>query len=160
MLYSFRIWLWNLGWNSSSVWCGISSICVGPRILRNKGLPVFSILLSFSYYLLFQINQHKLWDYLHKIMQLRVVRAVAVLGGLLQIFLFMCLCGITVSVRYYNLLNFRSSYSRGGYPAWNYVYLKSLFKSTFLWKRIGNLWIFLWMFFLVCILFTRRSMFI
>ncbi|XVE98006.1 hypothetical protein REPUB_Repub03eG0068100 [Reevesia pubescens] len=30
--------------------------------------------------------------------KLRVVRAVAVLGGLLQIFLFMCLCGITVSV--------------------------------------------------------------
>ncbi|KAA3486125.1 K(+) efflux antiporter 4-like [Gossypium australe] len=29
--------------------------------------------------------------------KLRVVRAVAVLGGLLQIFLFMCLCGITVS---------------------------------------------------------------
>ncbi|KAK8660053.1 hypothetical protein V6N13_050989 [Hibiscus sabdariffa] len=29
---------------------------------------------------------------------LRVVRAVAVLGGLLQIFLFMCLCGITVSL--------------------------------------------------------------
>lgn len=31
--------------------------------------------------------------------QLRVVRAVAVLGGLLQIFLFMCLCGLTASVR-------------------------------------------------------------
>ncbi|KAB2019361.1 hypothetical protein ES319_D08G293300v1 [Gossypium barbadense] len=30
--------------------------------------------------------------------KLRVVRAVAVLGGLLQIFLFMCLCGITVSL--------------------------------------------------------------
>ncbi|VFQ97719.1 unnamed protein product [Cuscuta campestris] len=30
--------------------------------------------------------------------KLRVVRAVAVLGGLLQILLFMCLCGITVSV--------------------------------------------------------------
>ncbi|KAF2285151.1 hypothetical protein GH714_038848 [Hevea brasiliensis] len=30
--------------------------------------------------------------------KLRVVRAIAVLGGLLQIFLFMCLCGITVSV--------------------------------------------------------------
>ncbi|RVX05420.1 K(+) efflux antiporter 4 [Vitis vinifera] len=30
--------------------------------------------------------------------KLRVVRAVAVLGGLLQIFLFMCLCGITASV--------------------------------------------------------------
>lgn len=32
-------------------------------------------------------------------LQLRVVRAVAVLGGLLQIFLFMCLCGLTASVR-------------------------------------------------------------
>lgn len=31
-------------------------------------------------------------------LQLRVVRIVAVLGGLLQIFLFMCLCGITASV--------------------------------------------------------------
>ncbi|KAK8515474.1 hypothetical protein V6N13_139547 [Hibiscus sabdariffa] len=30
--------------------------------------------------------------------KLRVVRAVAVLGGLLQIFLFMCLCGITVTL--------------------------------------------------------------
>ncbi|XP_038695931.1 K(+) efflux antiporter 4-like isoform X2 [Tripterygium wilfordii] len=30
--------------------------------------------------------------------KLRVVRAVAVLGGLLQIFLFMCLCGITASL--------------------------------------------------------------
>ncbi|GMP59571.1 hypothetical protein CsSME_00022804 [Camellia sinensis var. sinensis] len=30
--------------------------------------------------------------------KLRVVRAVAVLGGLLQIFLFMCLCGVTASV--------------------------------------------------------------
>ncbi|KAG8657027.1 hypothetical protein MANES_03G032400v8 [Manihot esculenta] len=30
--------------------------------------------------------------------KLRVVRAVAILGGLLQIFLFMCLCGITVSL--------------------------------------------------------------
>ncbi|ERN15253.1 K(+) efflux antiporter 4 isoform X1 [Amborella trichopoda] len=30
--------------------------------------------------------------------KLRLVRAVAVIGGLLQIFLFMCLCGITVSV--------------------------------------------------------------
>ncbi|OMO67311.1 Cation/H+ exchanger [Corchorus capsularis] len=30
--------------------------------------------------------------------KLRVVRAVAVLGGLLQIFLFMCLCGVTVSL--------------------------------------------------------------
>ncbi|PON50441.1 DNA-directed DNA polymerase [Parasponia andersonii] len=30
--------------------------------------------------------------------KLRVVRAVAVLGGLLQIFLFMCLCGITASI--------------------------------------------------------------
>ncbi|RDY02033.1 K(+) efflux antiporter 6, partial [Mucuna pruriens] len=29
--------------------------------------------------------------------KLRVVRAVAVLGGLLQIFLFMCMCGLTVS---------------------------------------------------------------
>jgi len=37
--------------------------------------------------------------YLLSQLQLRVVRAVAVLGGLLQIFLFMCLCGITVSVR-------------------------------------------------------------
>uniref|UniRef100_A0A2N9F7X8 Cation/H+ exchanger transmembrane domain-containing protein n=1 Tax=Fagus sylvatica TaxID=28930 RepID=A0A2N9F7X8_FAGSY len=32
------------------------------------------------------------------ITKLRVVRAVAVLGGLLQIFLFMCLCGITASL--------------------------------------------------------------
>lgn len=32
------------------------------------------------------------------IWQLKVVRAVAVLGGLLQIILFMCLCGITASV--------------------------------------------------------------
>ncbi|KAE8677145.1 K(+) efflux antiporter 4 [Hibiscus syriacus] len=32
------------------------------------------------------------------ITKLRVVRAVAVLGGLLQIFLFMCLCGITVTL--------------------------------------------------------------
>lgn len=31
-------------------------------------------------------------------LQLRVVRAVAVLGGLLQIFLFMCLSGITATV--------------------------------------------------------------
>ena len=31
-------------------------------------------------------------------LQLRVVRAVAVLGGLLQIFLFMCLCGVIASV--------------------------------------------------------------
>ncbi|KAG4379337.1 hypothetical protein GLYMA_17G229700v4 [Glycine max] len=30
--------------------------------------------------------------------KLRVVRAVAVLGGLLQIFLFMCMCGLTVSL--------------------------------------------------------------
>lgn len=30
--------------------------------------------------------------------QLRVVRSVAVLGGLLQIFLFICLCGISASV--------------------------------------------------------------
>ncbi|XP_062097224.1 K(+) efflux antiporter 6 [Humulus lupulus] len=30
--------------------------------------------------------------------KLKVVRAVAILGGLLQIFLFMCLCGITVSL--------------------------------------------------------------
>ncbi|GMQ06157.1 hypothetical protein CsSME_00050851 [Camellia sinensis var. sinensis] len=30
--------------------------------------------------------------------KLRVVRAVAILGGLLQIFLYMCLCGITASV--------------------------------------------------------------
>ncbi|MED6174838.1 K(+) efflux antiporter 4, partial [Stylosanthes scabra] len=30
--------------------------------------------------------------------KLRVVRAVAILGGLLQIFLFMCLCGITASL--------------------------------------------------------------
>ncbi|KAK2987731.1 hypothetical protein RJ640_016829 [Escallonia rubra] len=33
-----------------------------------------------------------------EMVQLRVVRAVAVLGGLLQIFLFMCLCGITASL--------------------------------------------------------------
>ncbi|KAF7813919.1 K(+) efflux antiporter 4 isoform X1 [Senna tora] len=31
-------------------------------------------------------------------LQLRIVRAVAILGGLLQIFLFMCLCGITALV--------------------------------------------------------------
>jgi hypothetical protein len=35
-------------------------------------------------------------------LQLRVVRSVAVLGGLLQIFLFMCMCGFTVSVCFYN----------------------------------------------------------
>ncbi|XP_021893298.1 K(+) efflux antiporter 4 [Carica papaya] len=36
--------------------------------------------------------------------KLRVVRAVAILGGLLQIFLFMCLCGITASVEECNQL--------------------------------------------------------
>ncbi|KAG8471828.1 hypothetical protein CXB51_036901 [Gossypium anomalum] len=41
--------------------------------------------------------------------KLRVVRAVAVLGGLLQIFLFMCLCGITVSC-YGVFLPFYSDY--------------------------------------------------
>lgn len=34
-------------------------------------------------------------------MQLRVVRAVAVLGGLLQMFLFMCLSGIAALVRFF-----------------------------------------------------------
>ncbi|XP_022749926.1 K(+) efflux antiporter 4-like isoform X3 [Durio zibethinus] len=38
------------------------------------------------------------FSFVGEMVQLRVVRAVAVLGGLLQIFLFMCLCGITVSL--------------------------------------------------------------
>lgn len=33
-------------------------------------------------------------------MQLKVVGPVAVLGGLLQIVIFMCLCGITAAVRF------------------------------------------------------------
>ncbi|KAG2663444.1 hypothetical protein I3760_16G029500 [Carya illinoinensis] len=38
------------------------------------------------------------FNFVSEMVQLRVVRAVAVLGGLLQIFLFMCLCGITASL--------------------------------------------------------------
>ncbi|KAH7681996.1 putative K+/H+-antiporter-containing protein [Dioscorea alata] len=38
------------------------------------------------------------FSFVSEMVQLRVVRAVAVLGGLLQIFLFMCLCGITASL--------------------------------------------------------------
>ncbi|KAL9330716.1 hypothetical protein ACSQ67_000326 [Phaseolus vulgaris] len=38
------------------------------------------------------------FNFISEMVQLRVVRAVAVLGGLLQIFLFMCMCGLTVSL--------------------------------------------------------------
>lgn len=90
----------SVGWNSSSVWCDFSPFCIGPGVLCNKSifLNYFSFAFldmnSFSYLFSYLLN---VWS-LAVVLQLRVVRAVAVLGGLLQIVLFMCLCGATASV--------------------------------------------------------------
>ena len=83
------------GWDSCSVWCDFPSFCIGPGVLHYKSEPVVSSRCFF-----FQQSQvyNITVNNLSVLFQLRVVRAVAVLGGLLQIFLFMCLCGITASV--------------------------------------------------------------
>ena len=80
------------GRNSSSIWCDFPSLCIGPWIFYGKGFLVFFLTFILSIYFLFICYKHFIsW------LRLRVVRAVAILRGLLQIFLFMCLCGIIVS---------------------------------------------------------------
>jgi len=42
-----------VGGNSGTVWCDISSVCIGPRVLHNKGWLVFCLLIfSLSYFCL------------------------------------------------------------------------------------------------------------
>lgn len=72
------------------------------------------------------------------ILQLRVVRAVAVLGGLLQILLFMCLCGIISSVCPSVPLIFgKGRVSNHIIPSWVIVTISVIARSL---KSLLHLW--------------------
>ncbi|XP_021608686.1 K(+) efflux antiporter 4 isoform X1 [Manihot esculenta] len=71
---------------------------LGLEFSTTKVCVFHPVSISYYYYYYFKSTNLSCGKYLLFKLQLRVVRAVAILGGLLQIFLFMCLCGITVSL--------------------------------------------------------------
>ena len=86
-LFSFRLKQWlNLVWFSFSLHWALN-------FLQQRFVCIFFNIHRFNLFLFSCYKRFISW------LQLRVVRAVAILGGLLQIFLFMCLCGIIASVR-------------------------------------------------------------
>ncbi|CAL5343902.1 unnamed protein product [Camellia sinensis] len=76
--------------DSCSVWCCLPSICFRTGVFSDKGLMSSAsdiVISQLPYMVLRLITCHML--------QLKVVGPVAILGGLLQIAILVCLCGIT-----------------------------------------------------------------
>jgi hypothetical protein len=98
-IYFTQLIIWFLlfhpGWDSSPIWCYISPVCSGTWVFYSKSIYNW----SFARYLdPGQYAPNIIISDVSTLSQLRAVRAVAVLGGLLQIILFMFLCGISATV--------------------------------------------------------------
>ncbi len=119
---------WMAGWDCGSIWCCFSSFCFRSWIFYEQGTNfpldsptsvqkpklsgsfvcflshyrilrvVWFVTLSHSFVAICYKSSHRGFGLGLK--QLRVVRAVAVIGGFLQIALFMCLCSLTAVVHF------------------------------------------------------------